>query len=770
MYMVYLVNSGSSVIIHDFEPCGSIKAVGKIKKAVNAIDSFTFTLYPGNPGFDAVLPLKSRIYVYNDSGVQIFAGRVLKPTGSMDSTGTVSRTFVCEGELGYLCDTVQKYRTVGTTYYFFQKVIEQHNSQVGSDKQISLGDISVNKQTHRRTWGYMTSFEAINEYVNEYGGEFRLRYDNGVRYLDYTDYSFISASDTPIELAVNMISVGVTDDPTKIASGIFAAGAKLTNDGTSAERLELDDVIWDNDLIALYGKVVACVTWDDVTTESALSTKAAAWLQDQSSEIRQFTVTAAQLYEVSYGFDDFEVGMTYPIRNSLIGLDDRVRCVSKTIDINDPTKTTLTFGDSYTSISRAIAKNSKQSQEISRIGSSVASMDASITNLKRSSSSFSESIAGLQDDVSGLDTRLTAAEEAISGLSTDIVYSAEERLIGKWIDDSDLFEKTIVIPALGDSIDRSVQVLHGIEHLGETVESRGQLVLSDGSSRPLCSQPLSGGSATSYTVDRSAVTVTREALTDLWDGEYPNIDASVRYKAVNVGNGTFTLTTTTPKANGTGCALFLLAGSVSTGAYNSVNGVSLDAPRTATASGGYVTVAYRIMDFVSPAVDPRNYQTVLTPADDLEGSMAYVTLRYTKRASIPDWFPNVSPVDDLTSHFGNDLSGYYVDVCLYHPSAGYRYSYTRCYCDTDNSLKIMTNNMTPPSQIFESYTVNNSKIAYRQVVYRSDGTVHSYNSQAWNSFDRNFGVDNFDPAKLCIVEQGSSYTTWAPAGYTFEII
>ena len=519
MYTVLLNNS---IILHDPWPGSRIKAVGRIRKAVNSIDALDLTLYPGNPGYDSLVPLLSKIYVYNDDGDPVFIGRVLKPTGSMDSTGEIKRSFVCEGELGYLCDTVQKYRTVGTTYYFFEKVLEQHNSQVTSDKQISLGTVTVSKGYHQRTWGYTTSFKAISDYISDYGGEIRLRYDeNGNRFLDYTDTAFSSASTTPIELAVNMISASYTVDPTKIASGIFAAGKKLNDDGTTAERLELDDVIWDNTLVSLYGKVVACETWDDVTTKAALEDKAEAWLDGQTAEITQYTITAAQMYELSYNFDSFEVGMTYPVINPLIGLDDTVRCVSMDIDINDPTKTTMTFGDRYTTIAQAIASTSNRSQQIAKLDSSVSSMNSSIGNLKQSTGELATQVSGLSGDVSSLsssvssiNTRLTAAEEAISHISTDVIYSTDERKIGSWIDGDDIYEKTVVIPALGDGATRSVQAAHGIDNLGEVVESRGML-LSSGAFRPLQAIPIGSDgtsvipeSGTSYSVGRTSITVT----------------------------------------------------------------------------------------------------------------------------------------------------------------------------------------------------------------------------------------------------------------------
>ena len=152
-----------------------------------------------------------------------------------------------------------------------------------------------------------------------------------------------------------MRSVSVTLDATNIASGIYAVGAKLSNDGTSAERLELGEVIWNADLREEYGDIVTCQTWDDVTTEAALRTKATEWLTNQSGVLHQYTVDAVELNRINKQFDSFEVGTQYAIKNPLIGLDDVVRCTSKEIDINDDTKSTLTFGDRYETLSALLS-------------------------------------------------------------------------------------------------------------------------------------------------------------------------------------------------------------------------------------------------------------------------------------------------------------------------------------------------------------------------------------------------------------------------------
>ena len=337
---------------------------------------------------------------------------------------------------------------------------------------------------------------------------------------------------------------------------------------------------------------------------------------------------------------------------------------------------------SYAEVNNSFYTNSRSPSygEARRPSGYDAATAAQIARLSESSQDYSDEITSLQNDVSdintditGLDTRLTAAEAAIAAISTDVVYSTTERKIGKWIDDSDLYEKTIVISALSDGATRSVQVAHGIANLGEVVESRGQVITPNSIYFPLQQMPISSDGTSALATDATAYTIDRTNIT--------------------ITNGT----------------------------------------------------------------------------TDRSGCKAYVTLRYTKKAIVPSWFPDVDPVDDLQTHFGNDMSNYYVDLALKITSGPASYLYTRCYCDTDNSVKVSTNNVSPPTQIFEGYTINGSKIAYRQVSYTNDGTVYNYYNQAWDSFSTIIS-NNFDPTKMCIVEQGNSYTVWAPTGYEFEII
>ena len=83
-----------------------------------------------------------------------------------------------------------------------------------------------------------------------------------------------------------------------------------------------------------------------------------------------------------------------------------------------------------------------------------------------------------------------------------------------------------------------------------------------------------------------------ERTGNLFDEVYSSIDTTIRYKPIYVGDGTFTLSTTTPYdlsvAN-----LFLLSGNVTSGASTMANGAWLNHNVTAQSVDGYVTIAYR---------------------------------------------------------------------------------------------------------------------------------------------------------------------------------
>lgn len=100
---------------------------------------------------------------------------------------------------------------------------------------------------------------------------------------------------------------------------------------------------------------------------------------------------------------------------------------------------------------------------------------------------------------------------------------------------------------------------------------------------------------------------TGERTGNLFDGVYSDISGTLRYRPIFVGDGTFTLSTTTPYDSGV-ANVFLLSGNVSSGASTPGNGAWKNHNVTAQSVDGYVTIAYR---HYSGTTSPVDCQTML---------------------------------------------------------------------------------------------------------------------------------------------------------------
>ena len=99
----------------------------------------------------------------------------------------------------------------------------------------------------------------------------------------------------------------------------------------------------------------------------------------------------------------------------------------------------------------------------------------------------------------------------------------------------------------------------------------------------------------------------------IFDEVYPNIDGTIRYRQILVGDGNYTLSTTAPKSDATSAVFFFLGGAQNSGADNAGNVVWNGRPVSVKAQNGYVTIAYRI----EHGVDPQGYITKLVKNETL---------------------------------------------------------------------------------------------------------------------------------------------------------
>lgn len=364
LYTVTIFNNGHEVNIHDrYERI----ADAKITKERNAIDCLNFTIYPDSPGYDLLSNFKTTIQVRNGkTGELDFDGRVVKAPPSMDSSGLIYKSVQCEGVEAYLCDSTQPYleerQWSGSNgrnglQEFIDYVLARHNERVEEHKRVYRGKVDlVTYETSQGVYKGLqrdTTRETLfGKLVDVFGGEMRVRRNesDGKLYLDYSAKLGADRS-TPIEVARNMASVSMDEDPTQIITRLVPLGEKLedSDDNLTIESVNSNrEYIDDAEAMAKYGIIWGTHTWDNITQPNNLKTTAQSWLVANNKHPHSASVSAYDLSLIDMAPDEFKLLDWYPCKNDLVGLDEPLEIIKQTIDINEPHNSSIDLGDSTT--------------------------------------------------------------------------------------------------------------------------------------------------------------------------------------------------------------------------------------------------------------------------------------------------------------------------------------------------------------------------------------------------------------------------------------
>lgn len=409
MYLITLYNSGAPLVIHgDFVSVAECKVVGE----KNAIDSMTFTIYPDNPGYDAMTELATTIECVDvRTGEMVFEGRILAAPPSMDSDGAVCKAVTCEGLAGYLCDSMQPY-VEETTYAdgltrtglqkFVDLVLDNHNARVPAHKRVYRGTVdmptfatanSVTKQLNfERTWDALTS-----KLLDSFGGELRVRRGtDGKLYLDYRQ-KLGMLSNVRISVGRNMLSASRELKPDQLITRLYPRGCKLSKtetdeDGTerdveTEERLAIGtvnagrDYIDDDEAVKLYGIIEGTHEWDDVTEPQHLKDKAQRWLAENNQLPVSTTIDGYDLELLGIESDKISLYGWYPCSNPLIGLAENLEVVKATINISEPAESSWEFGETAARQSSKMLSLKDLANQVQVIKSQSSSNVTNIRNL-----------------------------------------------------------------------------------------------------------------------------------------------------------------------------------------------------------------------------------------------------------------------------------------------------------------------------------------------------------------------------------------------------
>jgi len=319
-----------------------------IKMEANKAGSVEFTMLPRHPFYDTLSIMKTRIDVYRDEEL-IFSSRVL----SNDTDTYKQRKVYCEGALAYLVDSIfGPSKGTRTTEEHFRLLIDSHNAQVEDTKKFTVGSIEIDEKAESHIFGednYRETFSAIqSDLIDSFGGYLRIRYENGVRYIDYLK-SYNTTSSQTIEFGQNLIDLMNKQTGEDLFTVLLPIGKdKLTIEaaGDSQKYTHNGKYLENAEAIASYGRILKTEDFGDITDAGTLMEKAEKYMTDNYKGIPpELSIKAIDLHQFYPTVRPFNLGDSITVKSPIHGVERVLICTAIEINIKDPSKTQYTLTD-----------------------------------------------------------------------------------------------------------------------------------------------------------------------------------------------------------------------------------------------------------------------------------------------------------------------------------------------------------------------------------------------------------------------------------------
>lgn len=429
--VVFYDPSSDDMTLHVLSP----KAKYDLEKAA----SLEFTMLPGNVMYDGLQKLKTIITLEQD-GEEIFRGRVVETT-----TDTYNQKEVyCVGELSYLRDSlVRPYEFEGKAIDLFQQLVEKHNEQVDEFKRFEVGIITAitdEDETETESEAYTDTLAEIRQMlVSPFGGYLRVRWADGVRYLDYIK-EYDDECGQAIEFGVNLVDIEKKLDAQDMFTVLVPLGGYNTKhkDPVTIESVnDGKDYIEDAEAIAQYGRIVKTYKWEELTDPQEIMDKGLEHFEKMKAK-RTLTIKAVDLHIIDTSVDSIRLGKKVRLVSSPHGLNEPEICSAIDLDIEKPDKSKYTFGiPQETLTDKNAARNKKYDTNMNHVHRWLTetnnSFEVFVNEVNGQILLMADNITAQgkeielkasQESVDALGTRLTTAELDIDGLEGQIALLA----------------------------------------------------------------------------------------------------------------------------------------------------------------------------------------------------------------------------------------------------------------------------------------------------------------------------------------------------------
>lgn len=336
----------------------------RLQQEVNKAGTFMMRFFPQHPLYDLPQKMKSIVTVLQNRTV-LFRGRILN-----ENIGFYGdKQLTCEGQLAFFNDSIiRPYSYKGSVQGYLEMLIDQHNSQVDSDRRFAVGNVTVtdpNDYITRSASAYPNTMEELQDkLVKLLGGYLMPRISGDTIYLDYlVDTDIKNLQD--VEFGRNLLDLSMILKGQDIATAIIPLGAQQEDDSRLTIKSVNNglDYVSDPETTAKYGLIYKTIIYDDVTLPENLLRKGKEALGEAMHPTQTINVTAADLSTAGYDVQSFRFGRYEKVRSRSHGIDTYMLVSKMTTDLLNPASNKLTLGvtrKSYTEHQFQIQKDQEK--------------------------------------------------------------------------------------------------------------------------------------------------------------------------------------------------------------------------------------------------------------------------------------------------------------------------------------------------------------------------------------------------------------------------
>jgi hypothetical protein len=387
-------NDATGVIAYDPRFEDAILIDPKLHQKDNAFGSFECTMFSEHVDYGFLQKRRTIYAIYKDDAPDpMWKGIFIEGEDGLSD----SMSLYFEDFMSVLRDSMQDaFVFTGQPNAFLASLIDAHNAQVDAWQRITLGYVTVtdpNDYVRRSSESELSTWEVIKtRLINTLGGHLRMRYENGVAYLDYlkgdtanTD-PHLNTSTQIIEFGENLTDFSRVVSASETYTACIPKGATVDQYDDEGElhsvALTIESVnngskyLIDEEARALYGFRCAPIsetTWDDVTVPANLMTKGREWLHGQAVKLSNtIKLSAVDLKRLGVASDSYDF-LNY-VRVSIYPLDiEALYLLTEiTIPLDDPSELSISLGETFMSLADRQQQNASQLlQNIERVEQSI---------------------------------------------------------------------------------------------------------------------------------------------------------------------------------------------------------------------------------------------------------------------------------------------------------------------------------------------------------------------------------------------------------------